>query len=100
MICLLIKFYLFQGIGDTAQGAVNAVIFCLLKPAIRVKIYKGLSFIFCCKRSSYEVTVEEENVQILSPTIAADVKVEKKFSDEPNQALLLVASYSYSSTKN
>ncbi len=86
---------LLQGIGDTAQGTVNGVIFCLFKPAIRAKIYKSLTSIFC-KRLIYDVRVEE------SIQCDGDVDVDQDkdaIDSEHNRPLLFVASNSYTDYK-
>ncbi len=69
-------------------------------------MYRGLTFIFCCKRPSYEVTIDKESTQIISQSNIADfsfdVATENNFvcsTNRPDQPLLLVASNSYSATK-
>lgn len=53
VLCLL---YL-KGVGDNSQGTVNAVLFCFLTRAVRIRIWRSLKKLYvricCCGKNQY-----------------------------------------------
>ena len=89
-----------QGVGDSGQGAANAVLFCLFTKIVRVKL-KGVLFCKPCRRKGtlYQVAeptkeeAEEEDLTHYDEDSFAE-------NDCGNDKLLLdVGSFSYGTVK-
>ena len=59
--------YTIQGIGDSAQGFLNGVLFVLLTHTVRQRLIYGCLRVFCCfKKTTHHVTIQNEDASIVS----------------------------------